>query len=263
MAKLTDKVALITGASSGIGKGIAEVYAEHGAKLILVDISEEIVNFAEELKEDGHQVLAEVADVRSLEDLKSAVNKGIERFGTIHVLVANAGVCKLDNFLEMSDKNRDYHIDVNIKGAWNTIKAVLPEMKKNDYGNIVITSSVTGDMVADPGETAYALSKSALVGLTKSLAVEYAQNNIRVNAICPGYVRTPMAESIAEESNPEDPESVLSEMAKAIPMQRLAEPKEVGELAAFLGSDESSYMTGTQNVIDGGSTLPESVSVGT
>ena len=128
MAKLTDKVALITGASSGIGKGIAEVYAEHGAKLILVDISEEIVNFAEELKEDGHQVLAEVADVRSLEDLKSAVNKGIERFETIHALVANAGVCKLDNFLEMSDKNRDYHIDINIKGAWNTIKAVLPEM---------------------------------------------------------------------------------------------------------------------------------------
>ena len=98
--------------------------------------------------------------------------------------------------------------------------------------------------------------------MTKSLAVEYAQSGIRVNAICPGYVRTPMAENIARQSNPEDPESVLVEMAKAIPMRRLACPLEVGELAAFLASDESSYLTGTQNVIDGGSTLPESVSVG-
>lgn len=114
----------------------------------------------------------------------------------------------------------------------------------------------------DPGETAYALTKAAIVGLTKSLAVEYAQSGIRVNAICPGYVRTPMAESIARQSNPEDPESVLTEMAKAIPMRRLADPLEVGELAAFLASDESSYLTGTQNVIDGGSTLPETVSVG-
>lgn len=111
-------------------------------------------------------------------------------------------------------------------------------------------------------ETAYALTKAAIVGLTKSLAVEYAQSGIRVNAICPGYVRTPMAESIARQSNPEDPESVLTEMAKAIPMRRLADPLEVGELAAFLASDESSYLTGTQNVIDGGSTLPETVSVG-
>lgn len=263
MAKLTDKVALITGASSGIGKGIAEVYADHGAKLILVDISEEIVDFAEELKEAGHEVLAEIADVRKLDQLKKAVKNGKEKFGTIHVLVANAGVCKLGNFLDMSDQDRDFHIDVNIKGTWNTVKAVLPEMRKNEYGNIIITSSVTGDMVADPGETAYALSKSALVGLTKSLAVEYAQDNIRVNAICPGYVRTPMAESIAEQSDSENPESVLSEMAKAIPMRRLAKPEEIGELAAFLGSNESSYMTGTQSVIDGGSTLPESISVGT
>ncbi|PXV66028.1 SDR family oxidoreductase UcpA [Halanaerobium congolense] len=263
MAKLTDKVAFITGASSGIGKGIAKVYAKYDAKLILVDISEEIYNLAEELRDKGNDVLVEIADVTDVESLKKAVKRAKEEYGTIDILVANAGVCKLGNFLEMKDQDRDFHIDVNIKGAWNTVKAVLPEMIKNEYGNIVITSSVTGDMVADPGETAYALSKSALVGFTKSLAVEFAQNNIRVNAICPGYVRTPMAESIAEQSNPEDPESVLSEMAKAIPMRRLADPKEVGELAAFLGSDESSYMTGTQNTIDGGSTLPESVSVGT
>ncbi|MGQ7195749.1 N-acetylmuramic acid 6-phosphate etherase [Escherichia sp. HC-TM1] len=141
-------------------------------------------------------------------------------------------------------------------------EAALIACERNCKTAIVMMSSVTGDMVADPGETAYALTKAAIVGLTKSLAVEYAQSGIRVNAICPGYVRTPMAESIARQSNPEDPESVLTEMAKAIPMRRLADPLEVGELAAFLASDESSYLTGTQNVIDGGSTLPETVSVG-
>lgn len=263
MAKLTNQVAFITGASSGIGKGIAKVYAQYGAKLVLVDISESVIDFAEELEAQGHDVLAAIADVRNLDELKAAVKKTKNKFGAIQILVANAGVCKLDNFLEMSAEDRDFQIDINIKGTWNTIQAVLPEMKENNYGNIVITSSVTGDLVADPGEAAYALSKSALVGLTKSLAVELADANIRVNAICPGYVRTPMAESIAKKSNPENPESVLEEMAKAIPMQRLAKPEEIGELAAFLGSDESSYMTGTQSIIDGGSTLPESVSVGT
>lgn len=262
MGKLTGKVAFITGASNGIGKGIAKVYAKHGAKLILADISEKIIDTAEELKKEGFEAVGILADVCDIEQIKKAVEAGKKTYGKIDVLVANAGVCKLGNFLEMNDKDRDFHIDVNIKGAWNTVKAVLPEMCSNKYGNIVITSSVTGDMVADPGETAYALSKAALVGFTKSLAVEFAAQNIRVNAICPGYVRTPMAESIAKQSDNTDPESVLTEMAKAIPMKRLAYPEEVGELAAFLGSDESSYMTGTQSVIDGGSTLPESVSVG-
>ncbi|ADO77189.1 SDR family oxidoreductase UcpA [Halanaerobium praevalens] len=264
MAKLTDKVAFITGAASGIGRGITKVYAQQGAKLVLVDIADDVLDLASDLKAEGHSsVIAIQADLRNLDDLKKAVTQAKDKFGTIEILVANAGVCKLGKFLEMTAEDRDFHIDVNIKGTWNTIQAVLPEMKKNNKGSIVITSSVTGDLVADPGETAYALSKSALVGLTKSLAVELAPFQIRVNAICPGYVRTPMAESIAQQSNPKEPEAVLTEMAKAIPMQRLAEPEEIGELAAFLGSDESSYMTGTQNIIDGGSTLPESVSVGT
>ena len=210
-----------------------------------------------ELGKDRRLVL--LGDADAVEALPRAA---AEAMGGVDILVNNAGVCRLGNFLDMSDEDRDFHIDINIKGVWNVTKAVLPEMIARKDGRIVMMSSVTGDMVADPGETAYALSKAAIIGLTKSLAVEYAQSGIRVNAICPGYVRTPMAENIARQSNPEDPESVLVEMAKAIPMRRLACPLEVGELAAFLASDESSYLTGTQNVIDGGSTLPESVSVG-
>lgn len=262
MGKLTGKTALITGASRGIGEGIVRAFAAHGAKLILLDISDEAARLAEELNSQGHSCIAVSADVRDGSSVAAAVKAGREAFGAIDILVNNAGVCRLGSFLELSDEDRDFHIDINIKGVWNVTKAVLPEMVERGDGRIVVMSSVTGDLVADPGETAYALSKAALVGFTKSLAVEYAPAGIRVNAICPGYVRTPMAESIASQSNPEDPESVLTEMARAIPLKRLARPMEVGELAAFLASDESTYLTGTQIVIDGGSTLPESVSVG-
>lgn len=142
------------------------------------------------------------------------------------------------------------------------MKAVIPGMIEKGGGSVVIMSSVTGDMVADPGEAAYATSKAALVGLTKSLAREFADKNIRVNAICPGYVLTPLVEGMAKQSDPENPSRAIQAIADAVPLKRLADPCEVGELAAFLGSSESSYITGTQIVIDGGSTLPETTSMG-
>lgn len=263
MKKLEGKTAFITGAAMGIGEGIAHVYAKHGANLMIVDLHPKVEEVAREISTAyGVKVASKIVDVTNMESCKAAAQETVRQFGSIDVLAAIAGVAKLGDFLEMSDDDLNFHIDVNIKGVWNTTKSVLPYMLENDGGNIVVMSSVTGDIVADPGEVAYALSKAALIGFTKALAVEYAAKNIRVNAIQLGYARTPMAESIAKTSNPDDPESVLTEMATAIPMRRLGLPKEVGELAAFLGSDESSYMTGGQYVIDGGSTLPESVSVG-
>ena len=262
MGKLTGKVAFITGASKGIGEGIARVYAKHGAKVLLAARSSKTEEIAESLRSKGYEAIAVQMDVSNKNDIKKAVEICIKAFGKIDILVNNAGVCKLGNFLDMSDEDRDFHIDVNIKGVWNTTKVILPYLIKNNYGKIVITSSVTGDMVADPGETAYAMTKAALVGFTKSLAVEVAQYKINVNAICPGYVLTPMAEGIAKQSDEQNPDKILKGIADAVPLKRLAEPEEIGELAAFLGSDESSYITGTQIVIDGGSTLPETVSVG-
>ena len=123
-------------------------------------------------------------------------------------------------------------------------------------------SSVTGDMVADSGEVAYATSKAALVGFTKAMAREVADKQIRVNAICPGYVLTPLVEGMAKQSDPENPARAIQAIADAVPLGRLADPTEIGELAAFLGSEESSYITGAQIVIDGGSTLPETSSMG-
>ena len=264
MAKLDKKVALITGAAVGLGEGIATTYAKYGAKLCMVDLSKDVEKTAERLrKEYNAEIITFVGSVSDKEQMKAAVAKTVEKFGEINVVCCNAGVCKLAPFEEMTDEIRDFHIDVNIKGVWNTCQAAIPYMLKNGGGNIVIASSVTGDIVADAGEAAYAMSKAALVGLTKCLAVEYADRNIRVNCTQLGYARTPMVEKMALESNPADPESAINDIAKGVPMKRLAKPVEVGELFAFLGSDESSYITGDQIVIDGGSTLPETVSIGT
>ena len=263
MGKLSGKVALITGASKGIGEGIACVYAKEGADLILCARSESTKTLCEELMH-AYGIRAQFVrcDVSRMEDCREAVRLGMEQFGRIDVLVSNAGVCRLGSFLDASEEDRDHHIDVNIKGTWNIAQAVLPVMVEAHSGRIVIMSSVTGYMVADPGEAAYALSKAALIGLTKALAREFAKDGICVNAICPGYVDTPMAQSIAVQSNAEDPASVTQGIAAATPLGRLATPEEVGELAAFLGSEEARYITGTQVVIDGGSTLPETISVG-
>lgn len=263
MAKLDGKTALITGAAVGLGAGIAEVYAKYGARLCLVDVDAAVEETAGRLRQEyGAEIITAVANVADKAQMKAAAAKTAEQFGRLDIACCNAGVCRLAPFEEMPDEMRDFHIDVNIKGVWNTCQAVIPYMLEQGKGSIVIASSVTGDIVADAGEAAYAMSKAALVGLTKCLAVEYASRNIRVNCTQLGYARTPMVEKMAVESNPADPESAIADIAKAVPMQRLAKPTEVGELFAFLGSDEASYLTGSQVVIDGGSTLPETMSMG-
>ena len=135
-------------------------------------------------------------------------------------------------------------------------------MVRNNAGSVVITNSVTGDMVADSAEVAYATTKAALVGFTKALAREMAPHNIRINCIRPGYAQTPLVEGMASQSDPDDPKRAISAIAHAVPLGRLGTPDECGELCAFLASNEASYITGTQMVIDGGSTLPETTSMG-
>ena len=264
MGKLDGKVALITGAAAGLGEGITEAYVKHGAKICMVDLSPNVEKTAERLrKEYNADIITVVANVANRAEMDAAAAKAVEAFGELNIACCNAGVCRLAPFEEMTDEMRDFHIDVNIKGVWNTCKAVVPYMLKQGKGAIVIASSVTGDIVADAGEAAYAMTKAALVGLTKCLAVEYAGRNIRVNCSQLGYARTPMVEKMAVESNPENPEQAIADIAVGVPMKRLAKPIEVGELFAFLGSDEASYLTGSQVVIDGGSTLPETMSIGT
>lgn len=258
--KLDGKVAIVTGGAMGNGLGIVKTFLKYGADVVIIDYSDKITNTLQEL--NNPKVLGYKADVRDFNMIQAIVNDVISKKGKIDILVNNAGVAKLDTFVNMTDEVRDFHFDVNIKGTWNMTKAVVPYMIGNKYGKIVNLSSVTGPMVADSGEVAYATTKAALLGFTKSLAMELVSNNINVNAIMPGYIMTPMVEGIAKETNPNDPGSVVNGIAAGIPMGRLGTIEELGELAAFLASDESSYITGQGIVIDGASTLPETKSVG-
>ena len=201
-----------------------------------------------------------MVDIRDKEKIKQSIEKVIEKYSKIDILINNAGVAKLTPFEETTDEIRDFHFDINIKGTWNMSQEVLPYMQEK--GAIVNLSSVTGPMVADTGEVAYATTKAAILGFTKGLAAEVVKKGIRVNAILPGYIMTPMVEGIANDSDINNPENVVKGIANGIPMGRLGTIEELGELAAFLASDEASYITGQGFVIDGGSTLPETMSVG-
>lgn len=262
MAKMSGKVVIVTGAAMGNGLGIAKVMAKYGGKVVLADISPSVHDASKQLNEQGYETMSVEMDVSQSKSIETAVKQVIDKYGQIDALVNNAGVIHLGSLLETEDRHRDFLFNVNINGVWNVTKAVLPYMKDKKYGRIVNLSSVTGMMVADPGETAYATSKAAVLGFTKALAREVAEFGITANAIMPGYILTPMAEQIAKETNPENPQEVIDGIASGVPLGRLGKIEEVGEVAAFLASDESSYVTGTQIVLDGGSTLPETVSVG-
>ena len=259
--KLDKSVAVVTGGAKGIGKGIVQVFLKYGAIVVILDHSLDLKDTVIELnksypgKINGYTV--DITDQKVLDVCFSEIKN---TYGTIDIIVNNAGVCKLDSFLTMSNEKRDLHFNVNIMGTWLVTHTFLPILKKG--GAIVNLSSVTGPCVADPGEVAYATSKAAILGFTKSLAAELASDNIRVNAIMPGYVATPMVQGMANESNPEDPKSVIEGIERAIPLKRLAKPEEIGELAAFLASNEASYITGQGIIIDGGSTLPETMTMG-
>lgn len=258
--KLENKVSIVTGGAMGNGLGIVKVFLKHGAKVIILDYSDKIDEVVAEFKEKGEPVEGYKVDIRDSKRVNEIAKEVYEKYGQVDVLVNNAGVAKLTPFLETPDEIRDYHFDINIKGSWNVSKAFVPYMQKD--GAIVNLSSVTGTMVADTGEVAYATTKAALLGFTKGLAAELVEKGIRVNAILPGYIMTPMVEGIAKDSNSNDPNSVVDGIADGIPMKRLGTIEELGELAAFLASNESSYITGQSFVIDGGSTLPETKSVG-
>lgn len=258
--KLENKVCIVTGGAMGNGLGIVEVFLKYGAKVAIFDYSDKVDEVVKE--KDNPNLIGFKVDIRDKENINKYVNEVVEKFGRIDVLVNNAGICYLKKFVDMDDTVRDNHFDINIVGTWNVSKAVVPHMIKNKYGKIVNLSSVTGPMVADFGEVAYATTKAAILGFTKSLAMELVNDGINVNAIMPGYILTPMVENMAKLSCPENPQSVVDGIAEGIPMGRLGTIQELGELAAFLASDESSYITGQGIVIDGASTLPETKTMG-
>ncbi len=216
---------------------------------------------AEELKKAGLKTDYRKCDVSNLEQVQQMVDDVVKTYGKIDILHNNAGVNRRVKFEDMDTKTRDFIIGVNILGVWNVARAVWPYMLKANYGRIINTSSVTGVKVVDEGQTTYALTKGAVLGFTKALAYEGGPHGITVNAILPGWVRTPKVEQVCRDSRPEDPESAMRDMAAFIPLKRLCNIDEIGDLVAFLASDDSKYITGTEQVIDGGSTLPETFDI--
>lgn len=264
MKKLENKVAIVTGGAMGNGLGIVKVFLRYGAKVAILDYANTIEDTITKLKLEytNCEIVGYKVDIRDKARIKDCIDDIASKFGHIDILVNNAGVARLEPFETMSDEIRDFHFDINIKGTWNVTQAVIPYMKKNTESSIVNLSSVTGPMVADSGEVAYATTKAALMGFSKAIAVEFVKDTIRSNAILPGYILTPMVEGIGRDTNPDNPQEVIDGIAAGIPMGRLGTIEELGELAAFLASHESSYITGHEFVIDGGSTLPETMSVG-
>ncbi len=264
MKKLEEKVAVITGGAMGNGLGITKVFLNYNAKIAILDYADTIYETIESLKREykDKEIIGYQVDIRDREKVKKCLEEIYNHYKQIDILINNAGVCHLETFENMTEEIRDFHLDINIKGTWNVTKEVLPYLKRNKESSIVNLSSVTGAMVADSGEVAYATTKAALIGFTKSLAIELVEKNIRVNAILPGYILTPMVENMSKLTNKENPQQVIDGIAQAVPMKRLGTIEELGELAAFLASSESSYITGHEFVIDGGSTLPETMSMG-
>lgn len=257
MGTLEGRVAIITGGAMGMGYGSARVMAAYGAKIALFDFSETVFQAAETLNHEGYEAMAIQIDVRDGHGLKDACKKVTQHYGKIDILVNAAGIGVLKYFLDATDDFRDLTLDINYKGTWNACQAVLPYMVKRKYGKIVNYGSVTGCVVADPGMTSYAATKGAILAFTRALAVEFASYNITVNAILPGMIDTPMTDKSCREASPDDPQGVKARIAANIPMKRLGTIEEAGKVTAFLASDESSYVTGTSIVFDGGSTLPE------
>lgn len=245
--KLEGKVALVTGAARGIGRSIALLFAKEGAHLILDDILEDKVReVAEEIKGFGGEALPVKADVSKSDQVAFMVSKAMDRFNRIDVLVNNAGVNETGLAEDFAEHSWDNVLGTDLKGVFLCSQVVGREMIKKRQGSIVNISSIAG-FNALPGRVGYCSAKSAIIMLTKVLAIEWAKHNIRVNAVAPGYVRTKMIEEMMELG-------VLDEkkITQRTPMQRISHPDEIARIVLTLSSEESSYITGATISVDGG-----------
>ena len=246
---LTNKIAIITGARSGMGKTHAIALAKAGAKVVVADISEEdCQKVVDEIKKQGGEALAIKCDVSKRKEVEEMVKKTIEEFGKVDILVNNAGICQFKPFLELTEEEWDRTLDINLKGYFLCAQAVAKEMAKQKSGVIVNVASVAMGQVGIGMATIahYCASKGGIVAMTEALAVELAPYNIRVNAVAPGMIETPMIDAVKQD--PKQMETMLTR----VPMGRAGKPEEVSNLVLFLASEESSYMTGSTIVVDGG-----------
>lgn len=252
MGRVQDKACIVTGAGSGIGKATALRLAEEGGKVVVSDINlDSAKKVTEEINSAGGIAVSVAADVSDDKQAQNLIDVCVKEFGTVHVVVNSAGVNIPGVFHEVKNEIIDKTLNVNLKGSMYTCRAAIPHMLKHKNGSLVNISSVNG-IVSEPFLTVYSASKGGVVMLTKGIALDYAKQGIRCNAICPGWVDTPINYAHAEMMGGLD--KIYAEIDKFQPIGRPGEPIEIAHLALFLASDESSFMTGSIVSADGGMT---------
>lgn len=245
MRNLNGKYCIVTGAGKGIGKAIAKRFlAEEAAGVAILEYDLAAAEAtAKELDPTGERVMAVRCNVADSEMVKAAVEAVVAKFGRVDVLINNAGITRDRMFHKMSDDDWFSVIDVNLNGMYNMCKYIVPLMREQESGSIVNISSTS--LMGNPGQSNYAATKAAMQGFTRTMAKELGRKNVRMNCIAPGYIDTDMMRAVGEE--------ILSRMIKGIPAQRLGDPDEIATVAAFLSTDDSSWVSGQTIFVSGGS----------
>jgi 3-oxoacyl-[acyl-carrier protein] reductase len=248
MFRLDGKIALVTGASQGIGEAIAKQLAVQGATVVCAARTlRKLQEVADAITSEGGKADVVVADLSDGASVRAAVTTTIERHGAIHILVNNAGITRDKLLIQMKEEDWDAVIDTNLKGAWTAIQAVTKPMMKQRYGRIINIASVVGQM-GNPGQANYVAAKAGLIGLTKSVARELASRNVTANSVTPGYIETAMTAGLSDE--------VKAEFTKQIPLGRMGTANDIASAVVFLASDEAGYITGQVLSVNGGMLMP-------
>ena len=241
---LKDQVTVITGGAMGIGKAIALKLAQEGSDIVIGDVNQEAMQEAIlEIEKTGRRVLAQKVDVTNLADVQSFFQKALDKFGKINILINNAGITRDGLLVRMSEADWDAVLNVNLKGAFNCTKVVAKSMMKQRRGKIVNIASIIG-IIGNAGQANYAASKGGVIAFTKSIAKELASRNINVNAIAPGFIKTQMTDKLSDD--------VKNAIMKQVPLGKWGTPEDVANVALFLVSEISSYITGQVVQVDGG-----------
>jgi NAD(P)-dependent dehydrogenase (short-subunit alcohol dehydrogenase family) len=247
--RLAGKAALVTGAAFGIGRATAICFAEEGARLVVQDIQEgPVLALRDELRAKGTEVEAVVGDISLVADVKAAVDRAVSTFGRLDVIVANAGIIPLGDVTESTVEDWDQVMAIDGRGMWLTCKFAIEEMVKTGGGSIVCLSSISGE-AGQKRQSTYGPAKFVASGITKHLAIEWADKGIRVNAVAPGTINTERVQSLPDEPGGAD---YLEAIKKAHPMARIGDPSEVAKAVLFLASDDASFITGVILPVDGG-----------
>ena len=242
---MNERVAMITGSAQGIGEAIARLFSSKGASVVLADMDfAKAASVAGDICQRGGKALAVKIDVANRKDVDTAVTEALKAYGRIDILVNNAAINFFTPVEEVTDEEWDAILGVNVRGVYNCTRSVIPSMKKGKWGRIVNISSSAGKMGGPISSIHYSASKAAVICMTKSFAMHLAASNITVNSICPGVVGTDMVQLL--------PDAAKARAMETIPLRRFADPVEIANAAAFLCSDEASFITGQAYPIDGG-----------